>query len=395
MNKTKNNKFSLLSDRCQVCGGEIEELIDLPRLPLTGIYAEPGSNLRTDDFDQTLMLCMRCGHAQLKYSIKPDYLYNETYEFRTSESRTASKGSHFFIDYLETLFPGKKFNRVVEFGCNDAYLLELMSKNGGDLLGIDPIWQGREDEYHHEKVRVVGGLLQEIDIKSVLGGDPDLIVSQHTMEHVENPKSLIHSLLDVANDNTVFMFEFPCFDPLLEKYRFDQVFHQHLQYYSVQVGCELIDYTFNYNYWGALLIAFRKNGNCQNIKKHNDTNYPVKSREEIKIRYKVFKNQMNTTRSILDQMNSDHLYGYGGALMLPILGYHLSTDFSEFNAIFDDDPTKDGLGYPNLNTHISLPEFEDYSSLSICLTALDNRRPILKNLVSKKPKHIINPLNII
>jgi hypothetical protein len=81
--------------------------------------------------------------------------------------------------------------------------------------------------------------------------------------------------------------------------------------------------------------------------------------------------------------------------MLPILGYHLSTDFSEFQAIFDDDPKKDGLGYPNLNVKIKQPKDEDLSSLSICLTAIDNRRPILINLVTKQPKHIINPLHII
>jgi len=212
-------------------------------------------------------------------------------------------------------------------------------------------------------------------------------------------------LLTKADDDTVFLFEFPCLDPLLEKFRFDQIFHQHLQYYSVQsfltlldqLGCELINYTFNYTYWGALLIAFRKSKKkgVINVNRIPKGIYPDKNILEIKSRFQSFQDQMNMTRTILDGFDSESLYGYGAALMLPILGYHLSTDFSEFKAIFDDDSAKDGLGYPNLNVPIRQPTNEDFSSLSICLTAMDNRRPILKNLVLKNPKHIINPLTLI
>ena len=351
------------------------------------------------------MLCTRCGHAQLKYSLNPKYLYGETYKFRTSESGTASKGSQFFATYLESLFPERNFKRILEFGCNDAYLLELLSDKGQQLLGIDPIWEGRETEYQHEKISVIGKLLQDVDVENILDGKPDLVVSQHTMEHVEDPKVLLEHLLTKADDDTVFLFEFPCLDPLLEKFRFDQIFHQHLQYYSVQsfltlldqLGCELINYTFNYTYWGALLIAFRKSKKkgVINVNRIPKGIYPDKNILEIKSRFQSFQDQMNMTRTILDGFDSESLYGYGAALMLPILGYHLSTDFSEFKAIFDDDSAKDGLGYPNLNVPIRQPTNEDFSSLSICLTAMDNRRPILKNLVLKNPKHIINPLTLI
>ena len=62
----------------------------------------------------------------------------------------------------------------------------------------------------------------------------------------------------------------------------------------------------------------------------------------------------------------------------------------------EDDPDKDGIGYVNLPVKAQKPSEQlDYAKLSICLTALDNRRPILKNLVAKKPKHIINPLSFL
>ncbi len=225
----KKQKFKVLANKCQICNGEIVSVINLPHLPLTGIYTECKNKIRTEDFDQELMLCTSCGHGQLKYSIDPKYLYGNTYKFRTSESGTASKGSKFFDNYLEKLFPSQHFERILEFGCNDVYLLEMLSCKGSQLLGIDPIWKGREDEYNHDKIHIVGELLQDVDVENIMSGKPDLIISQHTMEHIEDPKSLLKDLLTIANENTVFLFEFPCFDPLLEKYRFDKVFHQHIQ----------------------------------------------------------------------------------------------------------------------------------------------------------------------
>lgn len=393
-----------LSDCCEICAGPVNSAIDLPNLPVTGIYSKSGPDPSFRSFDQEFLLCNQCGHGQLKYSIDPSYLYGSTYGFRTSKSDTASSGSIFFSNYIKHLFPAKKFKRIVEFGCNDAYLLRLIKDIGEKILGVDPIWESQKLDVEEKNIQVIGGMIEHVDFQEILGGKPDLIISQHTMEHVEHPKELLSLLLKLSDENTTFIFEFPCFDPLLEQIRFDQVFHQHLQYYSVRsfltlldiLGAELIDFTFNYTYWGAILIAFKKTTSKSAKRNQQDfQGFPKKTVESVQERYSVFKNQMKECNYVLDGLNKDKLYGYGGALMLPILGYHLGRDFSDFKAIFDDDPNKDDLGYINLPVRIKNPENVDFKDLSICLTAMDNRRPIIKNLVEKGPRHIINPLNFI
>jgi len=402
--RNPNKSLKMLSAVCEICGGDIESVIDLPSLPLTGIYSEISEPSCREEFNQALMFCSSCCHGQLKHSLAPEYLYGDTYEFRTSKSITATKGAQFFASYLERVFPKRKFNRVVEFGCNDVYLLELLSGKGNKFLGVDPIWQGREAAYQHDKIKIIGRMLQDVDILEELEGVPDLIISQHTMEHVEHPRELVKHLFEKVNSETIFLFEFPCFDPLIENLRFDQVFHQHLQYFSVksflvlldQLGGELINYTINHSYWGALLIAFRKKkASEKQIDIIKNEQFPLTTVDSIIERYELFQMQLSATKRVLDKVDSNKLYGYGAALMLPILGYHLNTDFSCFRAILDDDIEKKGLEYPNLNVRIQHPENIDFTSLSICLTAMDNRRPILKRLLSCHPKQIINPLNIL
>ncbi len=327
-----------------ICSGDLEIAIELPDLPLTGIYCVKGQDKNSQNFDQELLLCTNCGHAQIKNIIDVNYMYGESYGFRTSSSETASGGSNYFADFLDSLFPDKIFNSIVDFGCNDGYLLKLLKQRnkGKQYLGVDLIWKGKESEFEDDQIIISGEKIENIDFNDILDQMPDLIVSQHTMEHIEDPKGLLEKLFSNTDDSTSFVFEFPCFDPLLENFRFDQVFHQHIHYYSVQsflkllglLGAEPIGYTINYNYWGALIIAFKKSKNsAANMKIALSKNFPHKDLPSVQKRYSLFKKQMEITIEILDKLKHETWYGYGAALMLPILGYHLNNDFSYFKAI--------------------------------------------------------------
>jgi SAM-dependent methyltransferase len=386
---------------CSVCGFKTVKAVDFPGLPLTGIYSRTGQDRNFKTYDQRLLFCERCGHAQLGNIIDASVLYGNEYVFRTSSSQTASKGSDYFADYLERVFPGKSFEMIVDFGCNDGYLLKNLKKKAKKLVGIDLIWKGRESEFVDDKIKIRGERIENIDFHAEFGGIPDLIVSEHTMEHIERPKELMESLFSIADSETVFVFEFPCFDVLLEQFRFDQVFHQHIQYFSVQsfmtllgnLNAQVIDFTINYSYWGALIVTFKRGATGTNtIDKSALGNYPSKNMGEIRRRYDFFRQQMQAVKYAMDSLREEKWYGYGAALMLPVLGYHLQTDFSGFQYILDDDPAKDGLGYINLPVTIRQPREIDLSDACILLTALDNRRPVMRRLAEKKIKRILNPL---
>lgn len=389
-----------LSDTCAICNSSLEAVIDLPHLPLTGVYTEKSQSIQLKSFDQAFMMCNRCGHGQLQQIIDQDYLYGQTYGFRTSISKTATTGALFFAKYLKKLFGNRQFERILEFGCNDGVLLNLLKDQAKVLFGIDPILKGSESELNSGNIRVIGEKIENLNLREAIGGTPDLVVSQHTMEHLPDPRAILTEMLKLGNQNTLYVFEFPCFDLLFEQYRFDQIFHQHLHYYSFssfnrllsELGAELVDSTLHYTYWGAMLVTFKKTIGKQ---PSSQESFPKKTPNAIRKRYQLFTTQMQSAALALESIPKERLFGYGAALMLPILGYHLKTDFKGFTAILDDDPKKNGLGYPNLEVQIRTPEGLDLSQLSICLTAMDNRRPILKTLVDKSPRQIINPMCMI
>lgn len=389
-------------DICCVCEGPLERVIELPRLPLTGIYSRTGQVPDFPTLDQALMLCPACEHGQLLRMIDPEFLYGHDYGFRTSASETARRSTVFFADYLDRLCPGKRFARVLDFGCSDVVLLQRISGRADRLIGVDPVLKGREAEFAGASVSVIGAMIEDVDVRAALGGAPDLVVCQHTIEHLPEPKRILEQLLAAGSQETLFVFEFPCLDLMLADIRFDHVFHQHVQYFSLRsielllraVGAELVDHTYHPTYWGALLVAFRKVGDG-GLRQDITGGAPATNAAAIRARFALFTSQMAAASRLLAEHDRSLLFGYGAALMLPILGYHLGIDFSGFAAILDDDPAKAGLGYVNLPVAIRNPGDIDFSTLVICLTALDNRRPILRRLAERNPRQIINPLCVI
>jgi len=337
---------------CSICGKpNFSEVFDLPRLPLSGRFTKKPVENFISGIDQKLLYCVDCGHAQLFRQVSPSVLYNTRYSFKTSLSATARSGTGFFLHFLESLNIEKKFQCILDVGCNDLYLLEKLKDYGKLKIGIDPIWLSQKCQYSSD-FKVIGGTVEGSNLDSELPEKPDLVVCRHTLEHIYDPIKVISKLMDSCHDDALYVFEVPCFDSLVNRIRFDQVFHEHLQYFSLssweklleKCGAELVDLSEDYHNWGAVAVAFRKKNRTSEFSMKP---YEKISEKEIFRKIKIFKLQMENTADILGGLKGK-IYGYGAALMLPILAYHLKMDLSILTSILDDDESKDGWFYENL-----------------------------------------------
>lgn len=385
---------------CCICGNMPEIAIDLPNLPLTDTYCREPVENRFPGLDQKLLFCPNCGHGQLESQLSPAVLYGNNYCFRTSASATARKGTEFFLETLEQVAPGRHFRCVLDLGCNDLFLLNRLKDKADVRIGIDPVWLGREEEREDQTITVYGCNFDDVDFAS-MPAKPDLVVCRHTLEHISDPLATLGALMELAAPDALFLFEVPGFDGLLSRFRFDQVFHQHLQYFSLgsfcwmlqRVGANLLLHRENYHDWGAIAVAFSRGEANQKMEiDHQPT------LANIHARYQLFRDQMRATRGVLDDLRETPLYGYGAAQMLPVLAYHLETDFSELIAVLDDDPEKDGIGYWNLPVSVRNSAMaKNLNEASVLVTAVDNVKPIMARLLSMepRPRHILFPFHII
>ncbi len=388
---------------CSACGqSALEEVLNLPALPLTGIFIEPHTRGEYETFDQALLRCGMCGHAQLRDSIDPAYLYQDTYTHRSSLSPISTRGNDFFHRFINDVAGDRHFESIAEIGCNDLYLLNKLASRATHLTGFDPIWKDHRP-VAAGSIRVLPKYIEEITAAD-LPEAPDLVLSVHTLEHVDNPLASLQPIYQHARPGALFLIEVPSLDTLLTINRFDQVFHQHLNYFSVAsiqrmidtLGGEYLTHRFNYSYWlGTMMVAFRKP-----VKAISSGTRGARARAatsaEIRDGFSRYRQHLAGVAFQMKhlQLRGARAIGFGAAQMVPTLAYHLQSDLGFLDAILDDNPAKAGRTYPSIATTIQpAADFPDLSEHAVLLTACDSARTILPRLTSLNARYIVYPAN--
>lgn len=382
-------------DRCCVCGAGVETVLELPGLPLTGLFSDtpPIGAGAALGFDQALCYCPECTHLQLSQVLDAGFLYGADYGFRTAGSMTASAATRFFRQWLLTLLPDGRCDTVLEFGCNDTTLLQSLADVANKRIGVDPVLAHTKDI--PADIVALASYIEAVDLRQFGTGGPDLVLCQHTLEHMADPRALLQHLRRQASTGTIFAFEFPCADLLVANQRFDQVFHQHLQYFSCRSiatllesqGFELIDFSFNAPHWGALLVAFRiGDGGATALHNAQARLDPVRISRSLAL----FRQQMAACAETLAGIDTP-LFGYGAGQMLPVLDYHLDGAARRCLAVIDDAPERQGKWYANLPLAIRAGDDLDLPRSSFLVTAVDSRRAIVARLAAQGAGCIVSP----
>lgn len=395
IDKLRNIPYSKRGE-CVVCGNKLSPpLIDLPAFPLTEIFTAEIIRDKIGFMDQHFHFCSHCGQGSIANIINREFQYNSAaYFFRTSKSATGMESADFFVDFVEFMIEGRELKHIVDVGCNDLYTLKSLRSRARKLTGIDPILKGQA-ETGVANISVVTDFFEDVELNE----KADLVLCKDTLEHIPDPKEFLKGILRCATDDALFVFQFPSLEVLLNSGHFEQIFHQHLNYFSMrsirhlldELGCELLHHTYNLDVWGDILIAFRKG------RRHIEENHIWKiSDDDVLRRYEIFKDNMALANRQLSAVREDIVYGYGAAFMLPILAYHLKNDLSKLDCVVDDDERKEGIYYINLPIEIrQAKKISDWSQAAVLITAINSRittRRIIEKVILLNPKKIILPL---
>ena len=392
---TLKNKDFISIKRCDVCRTKNQELIfKINKFPLTGIYSKKGVSLKK--FDNQFLICKKCGHGQLKNQVDPIYLYQKQYAHRTSKSPLAVQMNNDFKKKLFNIIGNRKFNCVLEVGCNDLFLAKELKKHSKKVIGLEPIW-GKEVKKIDNKVSVVGGFINDNlaveKIKSCVKEKKiDLVVSSHTFEHVDNVRDSLEKVLKLVDDNCLFVIEVPSLDSIVRNQHYDQIFHQHLHYFCESpikrliqdLNCTFLNIDYNYQIWGGN-VAFAFVKKKSKLKKTTNSYFNT---NQIKQDYKSFRERC---KKIIDYLKNQKkpIVAFGAAQMLPILAYHSKSNFSFCSYLFDDNKNIHNRYLPLVKLKIQKPIESILKSSFVLIAANEMVRQIFNRLQKVNPLRII------
>jgi SAM-dependent methyltransferase len=225
-----------------------------------------------DTYPLDLVMCGECGLAQLGDVVDPELLYRN-YIYNTAISLGLVQH---FDRYAEAVIAGIEAppgSFMIDIGSNDGTLLRAFANRGLRVLGVDPAREvaqkatqaGLETVPTFFSSRLAAGLRRE-------RGPASIITANNVFANVDDLDDLVDGIRQLLAPDGVFVFETGYFPDLVRQRIIDNIYQEHLSYYSVKPllrffprhGMELVaiehEPTKGGSIRGFVQLAGRRNG---------------------------------------------------------------------------------------------------------------------------------------
>lgn len=231
--------------QCLTCASEdLEAILDFGMHPMADTFVTPSKAHEADRLYPLICdLCGKCGQVQLRTVTSPDERYVD-HEYSYTASNSAVSRSH-WTRYAKDVSRKVRLpegSLVVEAGSNDGFLGEQFSALGYRHLGIDPS-PPMAALARQRGVRTVTAYFGEETasrLRATIADAPMLVVANNVFNHANDPLDFLRGVTGLLAPGGTFVFELPYWLRTVEKGAGDQVYHEHVTYFTVTHAVRLL-----------------------------------------------------------------------------------------------------------------------------------------------------------
>lgn len=385
---------------CRACGNKaLVNIVDLGSSPLANNLLPNGENPeKYESFPLGLNYCPKCNLCQLSYVTPPEKMF-KNYLYVTSTTQTFRE--HFGNFAMDTVsrfnMDGNSF--VIDVGSNDGLLLKKFKERGVNVLGIDPAENVCEIA-RRDGVDTVCGFFNSSVAKEIVEkrGKADVVTANNVFAHVSDIKSFTDNVKKIIKDDGVFIIEVQYLLDTITKLTFDNIYHEHLSYFSVlslneffnKEGMKIFDVEHVGTHGGSIRVFVQKGGGTRPTNKsvyefiQMEKSAGLDSMEvyggfgrkigEIKRKLRAFLNKA--------KLEGKTVVGYGAPAKATTLLNFCELGREHIKYIVEDNPLKHGKIIPGTGIPIKgKSELEIETPDYILILAWNFAEEILKNNV--------------
>jgi SAM-dependent methyltransferase len=227
--------------RCRVCEARaLEPVLDYGRVALADGFLDPGEDLAAEPrYPLTLCICGACGHLQIDTIVDPALLFRE-YIYVTGVSETVLAHARRLHAAVVALAGARgdagRPLRVIEAASNDGTVLAVFREHGAAVLGVDPA----ENIAAIARERGVPTLAEFFDAataRRVAAEHPpfDVLIARNVLAHVADLHGFVEGISIVLGPRGIGVLEVPHARTMFDELQYDQVFHEHIGYFTLGV----------------------------------------------------------------------------------------------------------------------------------------------------------------
>lgn len=220
--------------QCRICGGKhLVPVLNLGRQPPANGFLKKSEIAKKEPrFPLAVQFCPRCSLLSLRHVVNPRLLFRG-YRYETGAS--APLVAHFEeeAEMIARKFVRSKNDLVLEFGSNDGALLAVL-KEKCRVLGVDPA-KNLAAIARKRGVPTISAFFGEKTASRIQEkyGQARVIVANNVFAHIDDIHDCMRGVAMLLAPNGVFISESHWVGNLIIGGGFDQLYHEHLSYYSL------------------------------------------------------------------------------------------------------------------------------------------------------------------
>ena len=218
---------------CRVCDGtDLVPAVDLGLQPWANHFLRPEEVGREPVYPLRVLYCQGCATAQLDYTVPKETMFGD-HTYLSGVTRSLSEHFRAVAEEVDRRFRGGRPRpAVLDIGSNDGTQLKHFQALGYDVLGV-------EASHTTAAIAQAAGVetvneFFNLDLARRLGRSFDVINAAGVFFHLEELHSVTEGIREALAPGGVFVVQFLYMRRILENLAFDQIYHEHLLYYTLR-----------------------------------------------------------------------------------------------------------------------------------------------------------------
>ncbi len=209
---------------------KLNPVIDFGKMPIANAFLMP------DEFKDEFFYDMIVGYDPATHAIglvntvPPEKMFHDHYAFFSSTSKGMQQH---FRETAEKLLPYAGKGVVVEMGSNDGIMLEAWKGLGVKAVGVEPSANVAQISRSRGHDVISKFMTPEVVDEILSRGKVSLVFGANVSCHIEGFGQYIECVTRLIGREGVFVFEDPYFMDIVEKTSYDQVYDEHVWYFTI------------------------------------------------------------------------------------------------------------------------------------------------------------------
>ena len=381
--------------KCAVCESKkLDTILSLGSVPLAGNFPKKEELLDVKIYDLNLLVCKNCGLVQTDSIISPDILFKD-YRYASS----VSLSGHFksVADMLDNKYDLKNSN-ILEIGCNDGVLMKPLRDKGAIVLGIDPA-ENIVKNAKNDGLNVICDYFNyDNAVKYNFENKFDMVIANNSFAHIPDIRDILKGINYSLKANGTFIFEVHYLNSLIELNQWDNIYHEHMYYYSVTAieyfmkifNMKIVDFEEIINHSGSIRVYVQKLEDNISVKKVIDK---IEDEKSLYIKIDDFskntKIHIQSIKDFIKEFGNNKIIGYGSSGRANMFCNIIGLNENDIDYIVDESPERYNRYIPKSNIPIISKDEMMFDADYVFIFAWNYANMIMKKLEKYNFKYII------